>query len=703
MAKSKSAAKVNKKPVVVNINPEFTLSHDDCLRRKIISVLSDLKVKDWTNLVLLVDNAINHETLQVSVESVMRHILSFFSEVTRSFSENVALSKYSESCKEYWSFPNNKAELGRLIRISLHLKREKSKEINNTTYNLRNKTSQQNTLAKAVKDYQSAKFAASTLLGSLGIQELSASSEASASTPISSTPISSTPISSTPISSSSISSSSISSSSISSSSISSSSILSPSLISPAFLPVPGPSISQTLPLVLEPSNVDNIFTCENESESIGRRIKEEAVKLHDDYIKGYDMSAESKFVMDMGLSSTLDLTNKLDNYQSYLFSEKEFECLYEYFYSKYKSRKELSTPVLVSEKWNMIVDLATKKGPFITLKYISKIQSLDSTSETLYAYLEIFKHVVNIFYEDSGIIDSIINGRLAVSEQDVYDIWFPIIKKLVLIRKITRMKKGETTSSFTSKRKQFRYSDQVRVKGFKIDVRLLLDYERKEIDLCSGEVAIDANDADKVTHDISKCIREAKEILDHHVEAGMGENAIGWTIQFAGLEARLMLVHLFKEGLYVAISQKEMTFPQSLGELKDFTDTLNSLEYLVACNESEAVELVGLFNQVTRVHSVSLNSDNGSSNNKYRIDLLTRPTYYAPPSGKRTESVIPPGLYTTPRLRLFTEKIIIGEKSPEVPELNRRGPEDLFGWCELTNGNWYNSVTGVTYEASPYQ
>ncbi|KAI9273987.1 hypothetical protein EDC94DRAFT_115654 [Helicostylum pulchrum] len=204
------------------------------------------------------------------------------------------------------------------------------------------------------------------------------------------------------------------------------------------------------------------------------------------------------------------------------------------------------------------------------------------------------------------------------------------------------MKKGETTNSFTSKRKQFRYSDQVRVKGFKIDVRLLLyrftsqyltilgrvhnklDYERKEIDLCSGEVAIDANDADKLTHDRSKCIREAKEMLDHHVEAGMGENAIGWTIQVAGLEARLMSVHLFKEGLYVAISQKEMKFPQSLGELKDFTDTLNSLEYLVACNESEAVELVGLFNQVTRVHFVSLNSDNGSSNNEYRMDLLTK-------------------------------------------------------------------------------
>ncbi|KAI9274150.1 hypothetical protein EDC94DRAFT_690110 [Helicostylum pulchrum] len=519
MAKSKSAAKVNKKSVVVNINPEFMLSHDDCLRRKIIPVLSDLKVKDWTNLVLLVDNAINHETLQVSAESVMRHILNFFSEVTKSFYENVELSKYSKSCREYWSFPNNKAELGRLIRTSLHLK--------------------------------------------------------------------------------------------------------------PFSPVPGPSISPTLPLVPELSNIDNIFTCENESESIGRRIKEEAVKLHDDYIKGYDMSAESKFVMDMGLGSTLDLTNKLDNYQSYLFSEKEFECLYEYFYSKYKSRKELSTPVLVSEKWNMVVDLATKKVPFITLKYISKIQSLDSTSETLYAYLEIFKHVVNIFYEDSGIIDSVINGRLSVSEQDVYDVW------------------------------------------------LLLDYEGKEIDLCSGEVAIDANDADKLTHDRSKYIREAKEILDHHVEAGMGENAIGWIIQFAGLEARLMSVHLFKEGLYVAISQKEMTFPQSLGELKDFTDTLNSLEYLVACNESEAVELVGLFNQVTRVHSVSLNSDNVSRNNKYRMDLLTRPTYYTPPSGKRTD--------------------------PEVPELDRRGPEDLFGWCELMNGNWYNSVTGVTYEASPYQ
>jgi hypothetical protein len=111
------------------------------------------------------------------------------------------------------------------------------------------------------------------------------------------------------------------------------------------------------------------------------------------------------------------------------------------------------------------------------------------------------------------------------------------------------MKQGEAVNSYTSKRKQAAYPNHEKVRGFKIDIRLLLDYEKHEIDLCAGEVAINANDIDKLIHDRSKCLREAKEIVDHHVEAGMEENAMGWTMQIAGLEACLMSVHLYREDL----------------------------------------------------------------------------------------------------------------------------------------------------------
>lgn len=68
------------------------------------------------------------------------------------------------------------------------------------------------------------------------------------------------------------------------------------------------------------------------------------------------------------------------------------------------------------------------------------------------------------------------------------------------------MKQGETINLFTTQRKQARYFDHEKVKGFKVDVRLLLDYDRNEIDLCVGEVAIIAYNTDKLIHNRSKCI-----------------------------------------------------------------------------------------------------------------------------------------------------------------------------------------------------
>ncbi|KAI7878382.1 uncharacterized protein EV154DRAFT_55753 [Mucor mucedo] len=63
------------------------------------------------------------------------------------------------------------------------------------------------------------------------------------------------------------------------------------------------------------------------------------------------------------------------------------------------------------------------------------------------------------------------------------------------------MKQGETINLYTTKRKQAQYFDHEKVKGFKIDVRLLLNYGRNEIDLCAEEVAINTYETDKLIHD----------------------------------------------------------------------------------------------------------------------------------------------------------------------------------------------------------
>jgi hypothetical protein len=143
------------------------------------------------------------------------------------------------------------------------------------------------------------------------------------------------------------------------------------------------------------------------------------------------------------------------------------------------------------------------------------------------------------------------------------------------------MKQGDTINLFTTKRKQVQYFDHEKVKGFKIDVRLLLDYGRNEIDLCAGKVAINIYDVDKLMHDRSKCIRESKEICDQHIEAGLGRDSVGWGIQISGLEACLMLIHLFRESLFVAVCQNRFRFPQNIKELPEFIHTLKGLEYLI--------------------------------------------------------------------------------------------------------------------------
>lgn len=154
-------------------------------------------------------------------------------------------------------------------------------------------------------------------------------------------------------------------------------------------------------------------------------------------------------------------------------------------------------------------------------------------------------------------INSIIENNGSISEQDVYVLWLLIIKTIVSTKKIIRMKQGETINLFTIKHKQAQYFDHEKVKGFKIDVRLMRDYDWNEIDLCAGEVAINTYNPDKLFHNRSKyCIWESKGICDCHIKAGLGRNSVGWRIQISGLEARLMSIHLFWEGLFVVVHAK---------------------------------------------------------------------------------------------------------------------------------------------------
>lgn len=55
-------------------------------------------------------------------------------------------------------------------------------------------------------------------------------------------------------------------------------------------------------------DIDNVFTKYNQTDSIGKRIESEAVVLHNKYLER-EVATTEKFVMDMGLSSILDLSH----------------------------------------------------------------------------------------------------------------------------------------------------------------------------------------------------------------------------------------------------------------------------------------------------------------------------------------------------------------------------------------------------------
>ncbi|KAG2207745.1 hypothetical protein INT47_011865 [Mucor saturninus] len=65
--------------------------------------------------------------------------------------------------------------------------------------------------------------------------------------------------------------------------------------------------------------------------------------------------------------------------------------------------------------------------------------------------------------------------------------------------------------------------------------------------------------------------------------------------------------------------------------------------------------------------------------------MTISPTYYTPPSGDRNKSVIPHQIFHKEKRRLFHERVIIGEDSPEIVTLETKGAEDMFGWVEMVD------------------
>ncbi|KAI7847412.1 hypothetical protein BDC45DRAFT_575872 [Circinella umbellata] len=120
--------------------------------------------------------------------------------------------------------------------------------------------------------------------------------------------------------------------------------------------------------------------------------------------------------------------------------------------------------------------------------------------------------------------------------------------------------------------------------GFKIDVRLVYDGQKHELDVSTGEIARNTNSEKKVLMD------EGKDILDYLIQNATNNNAHEklscFMIQIAGIRGEVSSIRMVKLGKYVAVPQRKFIFPQNMLEIDKIAKMLEGLMLLV--NEAEA-------------------------------------------------------------------------------------------------------------------
>ncbi|KAF7730049.1 hypothetical protein EC973_002994 [Apophysomyces ossiformis] len=642
-----------KRPTPSELDYNLKIDEHDCKNNNIDFVLKDLKVKHWCDAEKLAKRCLKNKALPLDSDSAIRMILNFFKKTNDAYQSNYALSEYAKRCRIYWSNNENKALLKRHIQDEIRSKQfdleiTRSK---NEKYNLRRAAKAKKEATEANISYQSALFVHAAVQNRVLEEErrISTLSESSNET------------------------------------------------------VDHDDCCENR----GKKEDDNIFTSENQATSIATRIKNAAESVHKKYVDGVPLSENEICVMSLGLSSILNTDNNSEHSQKSIFSEKEWSDLSAYYKQKYQIATCSLPEDACHNVWKTAVNVVNEKGLFYGMKYIAKIQSLPKTSEKSYKYLSIYHHVLKILNNERPLIDAILGKTtIQISELDVFDIWSPIFKDLININGLLRFKKGETVNGYSTNNKRQQYPETNGIMGFRIDFRILYDRNGTEMDLAAGELAINSRCENKVIHDQSKLLREAKDITDSHHSSYLNNN-FGWAIQIAGLEGSCSTVNLDRNGLYVGTPQLEIEFPKDERELHKLDNTLTVLHTLIMDLEKQARRMMCQSNAVKESASSSLseifNREKPSEADVNSLKHYQRPTYYTPPQKERTKSVIPKALYgkmCLKRKNTVEDTVIIGFSNRQKKK--KRHNADEFGWYK-DDDVWHNECSGETSESNPYE
>lgn len=151
-----------------------------------------------------------------------------------------------------------------------------------------------------------------------------------------------------------------------------------------------------------------------------------------------------------------------------------------------------------------------------------------------------------------------------VSERDfAYQLWLPLFDKLFFINSnIIRIKASGTRLAGATASKEELYPDASGVVGFKVDIRVLLDFKKEEFDIAAGEACLHGAGDKKGKSDDSKLVREEKEMLKSMERMFYDEDVSCsvWTVQTAGLKASFSTIHPTKHNYYVKVHQFDCFF-----------------------------------------------------------------------------------------------------------------------------------------------
>jgi hypothetical protein len=428
-----------------------------------------------------------------------------------------------------------------------------------------------------------------------------------------------------------------------------------------------------------------------------KNIKEvifnDAVKIHDLYKSNAKLPEIKLEEMALGLSCIVDLGG---DSQTSLFSSEVWSKLV----TKYRSRFLISPTSFSNtykDKWNHAKQLYSQtNGMSEARKYFCRLQ-LQNIRESDSRMLDFFQSLISLHQGNKFMLDT--NNESKVSERDyLYQLWLPIFRNLFNINNSTvRIKTGETVLEGSSEAKAALYDDQSHVIGFKIDLRVLVDIGKEELDLVCGEGCLQSAEDNKIISDRSKLLREGKEI-----EMGISEildssdrdlKSQAWCLQYIGKTCHFSTVHVTKHGYHVNIPQFSLSFPYSF------------------FNSGDLKALDNLFSFRDNVEQLALVLKQNTNNNQEKIFLAKHRNTPSSPSRSREATPTDAGWYTPPYKDNTKSKVphhIIYESSVESSGDDDDDHEDesnihadTYGFVRNDKG-WYSVETGATYDTHPY-